>query len=318
MALKTTAQAYPRIPDETDDYYGFLDVSQLQEHSHVISEEEIKQIIKRAIINANKKSSRSILAIPNDVSRDELLEILRKQGKKLFQYFIKYCGDPASTAHDCYKQHYSKIAKEQFRNRTLQKERMNSGWRYQFIAKDAAVASKRFFCISDIGATEADFTANISIKGNTNDLLNIYVSVKNRTNTMGGQDWPKAIQAIENMAKNDKNKTGPYICVFGIAMEKGTRTIRNEQKSGTPYSVNTEIWLSDFFWPFFSNFSYEQIIKCVLDVLIEQNNTVIDFEIPNELIDSFGDECRKLFLLDENGNFSDPYNLVNLFCGKLK
>jgi hypothetical protein len=43
---------------------------------------------------------------------------------------------------------------------------------------------------------------------------------------MGGQDWPKAISALENVARSDKNRSGPYICVFGIAIDKGQRQIR--------------------------------------------------------------------------------------------
>jgi hypothetical protein len=106
---------------------------------------------------------------------------------------------------------------------------MNAGWRYQFIAKDAAIDSNRFNSVSDIGTSEADFNATI-LELNTNKPINIYVSVKNRTNTMGGQDWPKAIRAMETMAQSDKNRTGPYLCVFGIAMEKGMRSIKNEGK----------------------------------------------------------------------------------------
>ena len=68
---------------------------------------------------------------------------------------------------------------------------MNSGWRYQYIAKDCAVRSRRFVTASDIGATKADFNATMKIIDSTREL--IYVSIKNRANTMGGQDWPKAI-----------------------------------------------------------------------------------------------------------------------------
>lgn len=71
---------------------------------------------------------------------------------RLFKYFVKYYGDPAATAYDCVGIHYSEVAQEQFRNRTIQKERMNSGWRYQFIARDCAIQSGRFKAISDIGA----------------------------------------------------------------------------------------------------------------------------------------------------------------------
>ena len=71
---------------------------------------------------------------------------------------------------------------------------MNSGWRYQYIAKDCAVRSRRFITVSDIGASEADFYATMNIV-DSNKTLNIYVSIKNRANTMGGQDWPKRLRA---------------------------------------------------------------------------------------------------------------------------
>ena len=44
--------------------------------------------------------------------------------------------------------------------------------------------------------------------------------IKNRANTMGGQDWPKAIASLEKEAELDKNRVGDYICVFGISIEK--------------------------------------------------------------------------------------------------
>jgi hypothetical protein len=196
----------------------------------------------------------------------------------------------------------------------LQKQRMNSGWRYQYIAKDTALNSKRFLSISDLGSEEADFNATIKIL-HSKEVLNIYTSVKNRSNTVGGQDMPKAIRALENVARNDKNRTGPYICVFGIVIERGLRNIRYEKKSKTPYSYNTEIWMSDFFWPFFSNYSYEEIIRAVLDVLIETGEQdEFEIEIPQEILDSFGESCREHGLLDEKGFFNDAYKLVDLFC----
>ncbi len=315
---RSAVQNYPRIDDESDIFYGFFDDSKVQPHVHQLTDKTIEGIIMRAVKSANLKSSRAILNIKEDIPESDLNKIYKKQGKALFQYFIKYCGDPASTAFDCINQHYSKIAKEQFRNRTIQKERMNSGWRYQFIAKDAAILTKRFHSISDIGASEADFNV-VVLELKTERPINMYVSVKNRTNTMGGQDWPKAIRAMEAMAVSDKNRNGPYLCVFGIAMDKGLRNIRNEGKTGMPYSINTEIWLSDFFWPFFTNCSYGKIIKSVLKVLIKEGGvSSIDIEIPNDLFISFGNECEVYGLLDEEGNFNDPEKLVDLFCGKLK
>ena len=257
MALKTTPQDYPRIANSEHKDFGLLDDSALQEHTNKIAIHKLKEIIKRAIKDANKKSSRAILEITT-VDENELEEIYKKKGWQLFEYFKKYCGDPASSAYACLNKHYKEVAAEQFRNWTLQKERMNSGWRYQFIAKDAAIHSKRFDSISDIGAVEADFNAIIKMK-KIDKKLSIYVSVKNRTNTMGGQDWPKAIHALENMAKNDRNRMGPYICVFGIAMEKGKRFMKRfEIKLRTPEYGNIEIVIIS---GHFLKLKYEEIIN---------------------------------------------------------
>lgn len=310
-------QSYPRIENEDNKYHGYLDDSYLKEHRTVISDAQIKSIVKNAIIMANKKSGRTILDIPMNISVEETSALYNKKGKELFKYFAKYYGDPASSAYNCLNQHYTKVAKEQFRNWTLQKERMNSGWRYQFIAKDGAIKSKRFDSVSDIGTAEADFNAIISLK-NSQKKISIYVSVKNRVNTMGGQDWPKAIYALEEVAKKDKNRTSPYICVFGIAMDKGLRHIKKNSKTKTPFSVNTELWKSDYFWPFFTNLSYGKIIKSVLSVLIELGSkTTNEVIVPEELIKSFGDECRKYKLLNTAGEFNDAIKLVELFCGNI-
>ncbi len=313
----TSPQNYPRTSE------GFLDETQLTPHSHKLTLTELKEIIRDAVQYANKKSSRKILNISEDITRKEKKTLFLKEGKELFNYFRKYYGDPATTAHECFGRHYSQIAMEQFRNRTLQMERMNSGWRYQYMAKDCAVKSKRFISVSDIGTAEADFTATIGMINSRETVLNIFTSVKNRTNTMGGQDWPKAIYALEGVAQNDKNRNGPYICIFGIAMDRGQRIIKFPRKSPSPYSVNTEIWLSDFFWPFFSDYSYQEIITAVLDTLIEEAHgvpgpSVINSLVPKELIESFGDCCRRYSLVDSKGNFNDPHKLVELFCTNAK
>lgn len=134
---------------------------------------------------------------------------------------------------------------------------------------------------------------------------------------MGGQDWPKAIQALESVAKTDKNANGPYCCVFGITIDRGGRNIKHNQKTGQAYSVNTEVWMSDYFWPFFSNYSYEEVMRAVLDVLMESQKAdelTTDLVIPDKLLDAFGQCCLDANLIDELGNFNDPYALVSFFC----
>ena len=313
---KTVPQDYPRIQDQNNPQYGCLDDSALVEHKTRIPEEELKGLIRLAIRNANRKSSREILSIPGDATPEEMERIYEQEGLKLFKYFKKYVGDPASSAHQIYGKNYRVVGIEQFRNRTLQKERMNSGWRYQYLAVDCARHSQRFVSVSDIGAAEGDFNAIIRFMDKARDPLRLYVSIKNRSNTMGGQDWPKAIQALENVAKTDKNATGPYCCVFGIAMDRGTRYIKRQQKTKVAHSVNTEVWLSDYFWPFFADYSYEEIMTLVLDVLIESyetDNLPVEMDVPDELLDSFGRCCLEAGLIDELGNFNDAYKLVRFF-----
>lgn len=312
---RSVPKNYPRIDDESSKYDGYLDDGKLQEHIIKIDESDFKQIILDAVRIANEKSSRRLLEIPEDASDEDIQRIYKKQGKVLFDYFRESFADPASSAHQCLSRHYSDVAREQWRSRTIQKERMNSGWRYQYIAKDAAIKSGRFLSVSDIGSQESDFNAIIKLRGSTSKL-SIYVSVKNRSDTVGGQDYPKLIQAMENIAKLDKNRDGAYICVVGIAMEKGLRIIRRKRQTGEPYSMNAEMWKSDYFWPFFSNYSYDEVVKLVLDVLIAtQKPDDLDVEVPSEVILRFGDICEEWGLTDGDGKFNDAYALVKFFCG---
>jgi len=296
-----------------------LNTDQLVPHTAKIPSSDLKRIIKGAVEYANRKSSRAILDIPEKATDDEAKQIYFKEGRALFDYFKKYCGDPATTAYECCGRNFNKVAAEQFFNRALQKGRMNSGWRYQRIAFQCAQSSKRFKTVSDIGSMEADFTVTIeSVRGANPPIVNIYISVKNRTNTLGGQDWPKAISALEEVAKNDKNRSGPYLCVFGIAMDRGQRTIKRNGKTKQPHSINTEVWLSDFFWPFFSNYTYEEIMLAVYELISEQGlqkeNRTIGIAPPTELVESFGEQCKQFGLVDDSGNFNDPKKLVNFFC----
>ena len=150
-------QDYPRSED------GLLDEAKLAPHTRKIPFEELKIVIRDAIASAARKSRREILELADGLSDQEKSKLYRKKGKELFTYFRRYYGDPAATAYDCLNKHYREIAIEQFRNQTVQKQRMNSGWRYQYIAKDCAVRSRRFITVSDIGASEADFNATMNI-----------------------------------------------------------------------------------------------------------------------------------------------------------
>src|SRR5438132_7792525 len=95
----TSPQSYPRTSE------GFLDETQLTPHSQKLSIIELKNIIREAIQYANKKSSRKILNIADDASRKDKKTLYLREGKELFNYFRKYYGDPATTAHECFGRH---------------------------------------------------------------------------------------------------------------------------------------------------------------------------------------------------------------------
>jgi hypothetical protein len=312
----TAAQPYPRILDRDSQYYGCLDDSTLVQHQIKIPVDEVKAFIRLAIEDANKKSSRVILSIPADESPEKIAQKYRREGKKLLEYFKKYCVDPAATAYQIQGKHYTIVGEDLFRRRTLQKERMNAGWRYQYLTLYCARETGRFDSVSDIGTKEADFNAIVGFLDNPQAHLNLFVSVKNRRNTVGGQDFPKAVRALEAMASSDKNRRGPYLCVFGIAMDRGTRHIRRDRE-GREYSANTEVWLSDYFWPFFTNYSYEEIMTLVLEVLEELHelgDLATQVEVPTELLEAFGAACLNAGLLDETGCFNDARKIVSFIC----
>ncbi|GAI20187.1 unnamed protein product, partial [marine sediment metagenome] len=95
-------------------------------------------------------------------------------------------------------------------------------------------------------------------------------------------------------------------------MERGQRIIRRSQKTGNAYSINTELWFSDFFWPFFSNYSYEEVAKFVLEVLLatQEQNLAVSEDVPQELVESFEECCREANLLNKHDRFNDAYKLV--------
>ena len=312
---RITPQPYPRVEDESRRDHGCIDEDSLVPHTHKIPVEQLKELIKSAIDTANKKSTRVLLSIPNDATEELIDEIYVKAGKELFRYFRKYYVDPAATAQQLYGKHFQEVAEELFRESKSQKERMNSAWRYQYLCVNAALASKRFKSVSDIGSAEGDFNAIIDFQ--RGGQLNLYVSVKNRKDTIGGQDFPKAILALENYARDDKNRNGPYCCVFGVVMDRGNRYIKRQQKTGVPHGPNTEIWLSDHFWPFFVNYSYEEIMTAMLEVLMEHykiTEAEITFSVPEKVIVTFGNACQEAGLIDEAGRFNNPIKLVQFFC----
>ncbi len=310
---KIIVQGYPRIADADSKDYGLLNDRELAEHKRTVSIEDLPKLILMAIENANRKSGRAMLNISPNADDAEIAEAYENIGRELFDYFRQYSSDPASFAFQLKGQNCREVSIQQFRNKALQKERMNSGWRYQYLAIDCAQKTGRFTSVSELGLREADFNAVVDIQ-KSRTPLSIYVSVKNRSNTIGGPDWPNAIQALEALAMSDKNRRGPYICIFAFVMESGGRSVKRT-KDRSLRSPNTELWASDYFWPFFANYSYEEMMQAVLQVLIANPDAEkVSLEVPDEILNVFESCCRDAELIDEMGNFDDPAKLVSFFC----
>ncbi len=150
------SQQYPRISDPKRADRNCLDDSALVPHQNKIPVEKLKKLIVAAVRDAEKKSGREALAVPIEATEKELEKFYQKEGKKLFDYWKKYVSDPAATAHQMHTKNYRAVGVELFRNRALQKGRMNSGWRHQFLVVSAARETKRFKSISDIEFFDSD------------------------------------------------------------------------------------------------------------------------------------------------------------------
>ena len=309
-------QPYPRITDEDNRYHSCLDTSFLQPHlENKISPQRMEELFISAIQRADQKSSRVFFKVPEDATLEQTQGVFYHAGVDLFDYFKKYYGDPPVSAIKVSGKDYKEVAMEHLMYKQIQRGRMNSGWRYQYFVVDCARECARFISVGDIGTTEGDFSAVVGINNWQFDTLNLYVSVKNRSNTMGGQDWPGAINGIETLARHDRNRVGPYICIFGIAMDI-TRSERRipKTKDGHTRSSNTEVWMSNFFWPFFTNYSYVEIMQFALKTIrkFSQNESMSDQD-KEFFLQGFKQECNNASLLTPEGKFKDDTAILDFF-----
>ncbi|MFQ3672925.1 MAG: hypothetical protein SNJ83_04930, partial [Aggregatilineales bacterium] len=141
----------------------------LQDHPHPrrITPELLRTLILQAIEEASVQSSREAILIPPDMSPEQENLFFQDEANKLFAYLHAYPVDPAATAHEYTGRHYQDVGLELFRNRAIQKGRMNSGWRYQLLARECAKASGRFDEAAGFGFSKGDFVAKIRFKDDT-------------------------------------------------------------------------------------------------------------------------------------------------------
>lgn len=123
----SVVQDYPRIGEGKSA--GFLDDTKLAPHPEprAITLEMLSSFIRDAIADAEDKSSRSPLDMPEGLTPEQEAKFYADEGRKLFEYFHDYPSDPAATSHEYYLKNYRDVGTELFRDRSLQKGRMNSG-----------------------------------------------------------------------------------------------------------------------------------------------------------------------------------------------
>lgn len=294
---------YPRIPKGNPEA-GLLDLSLLKPLPKKIDEIVLKSLIETAIKNASVKASKEALDIEEGLTHEQLQKVYKKSATSLFEYFKR--SDPAGIFQTAEGKNCKEFAVDLVRKRQSHNATMNAGWRYQFLFVECAQASNRFKGVSDVNTGDADVNLTAEIIDGSRKVLSILVSMKNRSDTISGSKWGGAISKLEDAAKNDKNKTGVFCCVFALGMDS------HRFRRITRHSVNTEIWPANVVWPFVSGYSYEEMMLKVSEVLAATH--IPDFILPPDIANLFALLCKKNKLIDENDIFNSKENLIKWLC----
>lgn len=156
----------------------------------------------------------------------------------------------------------------------MQRHRMSIGVFYQYLILE--LMKTRKWQVFD-GSREGDVFADINTPGYANGLR-LYMSVKKSKDTVGGQDVSGVIRRLENIAKEEKNLTRPYLCVVCVATPakgkilsyEGDRQVKRNRE-GHYLSLNCEYWGPGFIFPFITGREpievYGKAIKRVIEHL---------------------------------------------------
>jgi len=296
-------QNYPR------DLKDLLDGSKLAPHKRILSKEEIDESIEIALKRSETKAKKEILKIGDDWSEDQIKEAYVNVGESLFKYWRKGYVCPATSAMDYAGKTYQEIAREIFPFQMKKKLSMNAGWFYQYLAFELARRSGRFLSITEEGINETDLVLTLEIL-NASSPLTIYMQIKNRVSTVSGSAWQGIIEGLEKKVIPLKNRTGPYIVVFGFSMDHGkNRKARRD-------SINCEFWLSDYYWKNLSNISYVDMAQSVGNKFEKMHTKLTQQILPDESIEAFGEEFKKYnLLLSDNMTLKERTILTNFYCG---
>jgi hypothetical protein len=244
-------QSYPRRDDflAKDELFPRLKTP--------VNDAELSGAIRRAFERCLKDKRGNVTSLPE--LPEELVALCLQHLKErsdpiLSPYFLSQCLLEEIFELDA-------VAHE------MQRHRMRIGVFYQYLLIE--LMRLRFANVAD-GKREGDAEAEINTPGFAKGLR-LFISVKKSSDTVGGQDVGGVIRRLEAIALEDKNLTGPYLCVVCFAtpqrgiilpFERGRGIRRN--RDGYPYSPNCEVWSPGFVFPYICGLDAEVVYHAAL------------------------------------------------------
>ena len=255
-ARKLGLQPYPR------EERGYLAKSDLfPKLDPPLSLDVIQVSIKKAFERAKKKKQGEDF---------ELLETPQKLVSECLKH-LKQRNDPIIGYSFYSKLNAAEVFTMDAIPHEMQRYRMRIGLFYQYLLIELMHKASQSHNTQIIrafdGNREGDVQADVKTP-NYDKGLRLYLSVKKSSDTVGGQDIGGAIKRLEDVVKQDKNLTSPYLCVFAIATPIKGKIIGYEEsrqirynKDHHPYSPNCETWLPGFIYPYITGWSARDIYK---------------------------------------------------------
>jgi hypothetical protein len=268
-----------------------------------MSVDTITQCIDSAFerCNLNKSGKKRPVADSPEKLVDLCIEHLKNRSDPIISsYFVSLCD-----VQDIFE--LDAVSHE------MQRHRMSIGVFYQYLLLELM---RHRWSVFD-GSREGDIIADIETPTFTRGLR-LYMSVKKSKDTVGGQDVPGVIRRLENVAKEEKNLTRPYLCVICIATPsrgKLSLSISDRQvkcnRSGNAYSLNCEHWGPGFVFPYITGRNAKEIYLMGIKRVAE-HLPFYSLKYKKECSALLAKRLEKLGLLDKERRISQQKFLT--FC----
>jgi len=198
----------------------------------------------------------------------------------------------------------------------MQRHRMSIGVFYQYLLLE--LMRQRWPVFN--GSREGDIIADIETP-TFQAGLRLYISVKKSEDTVGGQDIPGVIRRIESVAKEDKNRSRPYLCVICVATPSAgkLRPYSEDRRvkcsaAGSPYSLNCEFWGPGFVFPYVTGRDAKEIYTEGIK-RVSEHLPFLTLKYREECSALLKKRLAELDLLTENGRVS-PQKFLAFCCSE--